>query len=180
MTTPESNPRHDLPCRMVLMGVSGCGKSSVGEAFAMRTGAVYCEGDKLHPLENIAKMSAGLPLEDEDRWPWFARVADILCKAERPVIVGCSALKRIYRDRIRQQAGDDVVFIHLHGSRVVIEGRMGARQGHFMPTSLLDSQFATLQPPGADELSVTVDIDQPLDAILADILRGLDQIRVLR
>ena len=161
---------------MVLMGVSGCGKSSVGAALQARTGARYIEGDALHPAENIARMSAGIPLTDVDRWPWFTLVAQALASEPQPVAVGCSALKRIYRDFIRTHAGQDVVFIHLSGSRAVIESRMRARTGHFMPPSLLDSQFATLEPPAADERAVTVDIDQSWEGIVDDILTGLSEL----
>ncbi len=159
-----------LPRRIVLMGVAGSGKSTVGEALARQTGATYRDGDDLHPAANIAKMSRGEPLTDEDRWPWLTLVGQALAEAPTPLIIGCSALKRSYRDHIRSTAGGPVVFVHLSGSRKVIEGRMGARTGHFMPTSLLDSQFATLEPPQADEHAVTVDIDQPLDALVADII----------
>lgn len=148
--------------RIVIMGVSGCGKSSVGEGLALRLGIPYRDGDDLHPADNVAKMRAGLPLTDEDRWPWLDRVAQVL-RDQAPVIVGCSALKRAYRDRLRQ-AGE-VRFLHLTGSRDLIAARMAARKGHYMPTTLLDSQFAALEPPGPDE-ATAIPIDQPLDAII--------------
>ena len=152
---------------MILMGVAGCGKSSVGEALASRLGVTYRDGDDLQPAENVAKMRSGVALTDADRWPWLDLVAQNLA-ARAPVIIGCSALKRIYRDRIRASAGGPVTFVHLAGSRAVIEARMAARQGHYMPVSLLDSQFATLEPPGSDE-ALRVDIDQPLAAIVVVI-----------
>ena len=157
--------------RVVIMGVSGCGKSSVGAGLAARLGLNYRDGDDLHPPENVAKMRAGMPLTDGDRWPWLDRVGQVLL-AEAPVIVGCSALKRAYRDRIRTAAGGPVTFVHLAGSQEVIAARMALRQGHYMPLSLLDSQFAALEPPAAAE-AITVSIDQPLEAIVADILRQL-------
>ena len=157
--------------RLVIMGVSGCGKSSVGARLAARLGLNYRDGDDLHPPENVAKMRAGMPLTDGDRWPWLDRVGQVLL-AEAPVIVGCSALKRAYRDRIRTAAGGPVTFVHLAGSQEVIAARMALRQGHYMPLSLLDSQFAALEPPAAAE-AITVSIDQPLEAIVADILRQL-------
>ena len=157
--------------RVVIMGVSGCGKSSVGARLAARLGLNYRDGDDLHPPENVAKMRAGMPLTDGDRWPWLDRVGQVLL-AEAPVIVGCSALKRAYRDRIRTAAGGPVTFVHLAGSQEVIAARMALRQGHYMPLSLLDSQFAALEPPAAEE-AITVSIDQPLEAIVADILRQL-------
>ena len=157
--------------RLVIMGVSGCGKSSVGAGLATRLGLNYRDGDDLHPPENVAKMRAGMPLTDADRWPWLDRVEQVLL-AEAPVIVGCSALKRAYRDRIRTAAGGPVTFVHLAGSQEVIAARMALRQGHYMPLSLLDSQFAALEPPAAEE-AITVSIDQPLEALVADILRQL-------
>ena len=160
-----------MPRRVVIMGVSGCGKSSVGAGLAARLGLNYRDGDDLHPPENVAKMRAGMPLTDGDRWPWLDRVGQVLL-AEAPVIVGCSALKRAYRDRIRTAAGGPVTFVHLAGSQEVIAARMALRQGHYMPLSLLDSQFAALEPPAAEE-AITVSIDQPLEAIVADILRQL-------
>jgi len=157
--------------RVVIMGVSGCGKSSVGAGLAARLGLNYRDGDDLHPPENVAKMRAGMPLTDADRWPWLDRVGQVLL-AEAPVIVGCSALKNAYRDRIRTAAGGPVTFVHLAGSQEVIAARMALRQGHYMPLSLLDSQFAALEPPAAEE-AITVSIDQPLEALVADILRQL-------
>ena len=153
--------------KVVVMGVAGCGKSSVGAAVAERLGAVYEDGDDLHPPANIAKMSRGAPLTDADRAPWLDSVGDRLAAAEGPLLIGCSALKRAYRDRIRARAGDGVVFLHLTGTREVIAGRMAAREGHFMPLSLLDSQFAALQPLASGETGIAIDIDQPFDAVVA-------------
>ena len=159
--------------RIVIMGVSGCGKSSVGAALSEALGIPYRDGDDLHPPANVAKMRAGEALTDADRWPWLDRVAQELASLA-PVIVGCSALRRAYRDRIRAGAGGPVLFVHLAGSRALIAARMAARSGHFMPASLLESQFATLEPPGPDEAAITVDIDQPMDRLVADILRQLE------
>lgn len=153
------------------MGVAGCGKSSVGAALAARLRLPYADGDDLHPAANIAKMSAGQPLTDADRWPWLSAVGAAL--RDRPGLIGCSALRRAYRDHITAEAGGPVAFLHLSGSRAVIETRMRARTGHFMPPSLLDSQFATLEPPGSDEIAVTVDIDRPIEAIVAALLARL-------
>jgi gluconokinase len=157
--------------RLVVMGVSGCGKSSVGEALAERLGIPYRDGDDLHPAANVEKMRAGQPLTDEDRWPWLDRVAGTL-RDEGPAIIGCSALKRAYRDRIREGAGGLVTFLHLSGSREVIAARMGARKGHYMPVSLLDSQFAALEPPGPEE-AITLDIAQPLPKLIEAALARL-------
>jgi len=154
---------------MVIMGVAGSGKTTIGEALAHAIGAKYVDGDLLHPDANIAKMSAGTPLADADRWPWLARVGETLGSGTGPVIVGCSALKRAYRDFITERAGAPVLFIYLDGSRELISRRMRERSGHFMPTSLLDSQFATLEVPGKDENAIAIAIDAPLDRIVADI-----------
>jgi len=159
--------------RMVLMGVAGCGKSSVGAALALRLGIPYRDGDDLHPAPNVEKMRLGVPLTDDDRWPWLDRVAGALA-ADAPVIIGCSALKRAYRDRIRAGAGGPVRFVHLHGSRDLVAARMTARRGHYMPLSLLDSQFAALEPPDAAE-ALRVDIDQPLDALVACIVADMER-----
>lgn len=158
--------------RIVIMGVSGCGKSSVGAALSDALGLPYQDGDDLHPAANVAKMRAGEALTDADRWPWLDLVAQELASLA-PVIVGCSALRRAYRDRIRAGAGGPVLFVHLAGSREVIAARMAARSGHFMPASLLDSQFAALEPPGPDETAITADIDQPLERLVAEILHQL-------
>lgn len=153
------------------MGVSGCGKSSVGEALSARLCIPYFDGDDLHTPQAVEKMRQGIPLTDDDRWPWLDRVAGVL-RDRAPVIVGCSALKRAYRDRIRAGAGGAVTFVHLSGSKDLIAARMGARTGHYMPTSLLDSQFAALEPPGPDE-AITVDIALDLPALVEAVLARL-------
>ncbi|WP_206601912.1 gluconokinase [Oceaniglobus indicus] len=160
--------------RYVIMGVAGSGKSSIGAALADALGGEYVDGDDLHPPSNIAKMSRGEPLNDDDRWPWLDLVGQRLgAPADGDLLIGCSALKRSYRDRIRAAVGGPVVFLHLTGERAVIEDRMAAREGHFMPTSLLDSQFAALEPPGADEAAIAVDIDQPPQGIVAEFVRRI-------
>ncbi|MFM2389005.1 MAG: hypothetical protein RLZZ437_560 [Pseudomonadota bacterium] len=160
-----------MTLRVVVMGVSGCGKSSVGEGLATALGIPYRDGDDLHPAANVEKMRAGVPLTDEDRWPWLDRVAQVLA-SEAPVIVGCSALRRAYRDRLRAGAGGPVQFVHLAGSRDLIAARMAARKGHYMPPSLLDSQFAALEPPGPDE-ALTIDIDRPVPQIIRIATEGI-------
>ena len=157
------------------MGVAGCGKSAVGAALAARLDATYLDGDDLHPQANIDKMSRGEALTDEDRWPWLTLVGQKLAAPDGILILGCSALKRRYRDHIRKEAGAPVLFVHLAGSRKLIATRMAARAGHFMPASLIDSQFAALEPPGPDENAVTVDIDRPLERIVDDIARHLEE-----
>jgi len=159
---------------LVVMGVSGCGKSTVAGLLAGRLGWDLAEGDDMHPAANIAKMSAGHPLDDADRWPWLARIAEWIhtrTTAGRPGIVTCSALKRSYRDMLR---GPSVVFVYLAGSRELIARRLTARHGHFMPAALLDSQFATLEPPGPDEQAITVDITGSPDREAVRIVQALD------
>lgn len=150
----------------VLMGVSGCGKTSVGEALAARTGVAFVDGDALHPAANIEKMSRGAPLNDADRAPWLRLVGAELGKADGPIAIGCSALKRSYRDMIRAGAGGAVGFLHLHADKAVLLERVNSRDGHFMPPSLLDSQFAALEPLEPDETGCVIDIAQPLEAVV--------------
>jgi gluconokinase/shikimate kinase len=143
------------------MGVSGCGKSTVAGLLAGRLGWDLGEGDDMHPPENVARMAAGHPLTDADRWPWLRHVAGWITEHtqdRRPGIITCSALKRSYRDALR---ADHVVFVFLDGSRELIAARLATRHGHFMPTTLLDSQFATLEPPGPDEHALRVEITPP-------------------
>ncbi|MET7390742.1 gluconokinase [Streptomyces sp. NPDC005385] len=146
------------PHVLVVMGVAGTGKTTIGPLLAARLGVPYAEGDDFHPQANIAKMSAGTPLTDDDRAPWLDAIGRWAHdRAGLGGVVSCSALKRGYRDRLRA-AAPGVAFVHLTGDRRLIEDRMSHRQGHFMPTALLDSQFATLQPLAADEAGVEVDV----------------------
>ncbi|MGW2931552.1 gluconokinase [Streptomyces sp. NPDC001156] len=146
------------PHVVVVMGVAGTGKTTIGPLLAARLGVPYAEGDDFHPPANIAKMSAGIPLDDADRWPWLDAIgAWAHERAGFGGVVSSSALKRAYRDRLRA-AAPGVVFVHLTGDRSLIEDRMAHRQGHFMPTALLDSQFATLQPLESDEAGVAVSV----------------------
>lgn len=156
---------------IIVMGVAGCGKTTVGERLAQATGFQYIDGDQLHPQANIEKMSSGDALTDDDRWPWLEAIGETLAQANGSIIIGCSALKRSYRDVIRNRAGGPVSFLHLSGSRQLIGERMNYRTGHFMPPSLLDSQFAALEPPTADEEAVTIDIARPLDDTIAELAR---------
>lgn len=158
------------------MGVSGCGKSSVGTALTGLLDLPYRDGDDLHPFRNIRKMRAGEALDDADRWPWLDRCGEALKKAPGGLILGCSALRRCYRDRLRETSGlPGLRFIHLRGDPDVLQTRMTARQGHFMPSTLLRSQFATLEAPGLDENALTVSANRPLPAILHDIMAALSR-----
>lgn len=145
---------------LVLMGVSGCGKTTVAKLVAEAHGVPYQEGDALHPPENVAKMSEGHPLTDEDRWPWLHAIAAVIDgwrAAGQSGLVTCSALKRAYRD-ILIGPRQDVRLVFLRGDQALIAGRLAKRRGHYMPSSLLDSQFATLEEPGPDESPFVVDI----------------------
>ncbi|MGO7181710.1 gluconokinase [Rhizobium brockwellii] len=164
------------PHAIIVMGVSGCGKSSVGEKLTEALHLAFVEGDALHPAANVEKMSKGVPLTDEDRMPWLDRIGeDIKASLEKSkgIIVSCSALKRLYRDRLRAAAGGNLFFVYLEGSRALLMKRMGERKGHFMPVSLLDSQLATLEVPTGEPGVVTVDIDDTVDGIAATALKGL-------
>jgi gluconokinase len=159
---------------IVVMGVASCGKTTVGEALAQRLDVNFIEGDKLHGAANVAKMSKGIPLTDEDRWPWLARVGEAL-QAPGGKIASCSALKRGYREAIAKAAKRPVLFVHLHGSADVLRQRIAARKGHFMPASLLDSQLATLEVPSTDEPAITIDIAQSPNRIVVQALKFLTQ-----
>jgi gluconokinase len=164
-----------MPCALIVMGVSGSGKSTIADKLAERLRWSYEDGDKFHPASNVAKMSAGHPLTDEDRRPWLRAIADEIdrvCGAGQRAVIACSALKRAYRD-ILVHGRSDVRIIYLKGTQELIAQRLAARKDHFMPPGLLDSQFKTLEPPDTRENPVTVSIDAPVDAIVDDIIRGL-------
>ncbi|MFY9512184.1 MAG: gluconokinase [Rubrivivax sp.] len=163
------------PC-IVVMGVSGCGKSTVGRAVAGTLGLRFVEGDELHPPRNVALMAAGTPLTDDDRADWLASIATLLADAAaggRGIVVSCSALKRRYRDQLRGGApGLRLVF--LHGAPELLQHRLSARTGHYMPPSLLDSQLQTLEAPGADEAALALDIAAPAAELAAAACRHLE------
>jgi gluconokinase len=157
---------------VIVMGVSGSGKSTTGGALARTLGWPFVEGDDLHPPANVAKMAAGIPLTDEDRWPWLDRIVDelrALSKTSPDIVVACSALKQCYRDRLAP-AGD-VRFVHLHGDRETIAARLATRHHRYMPATLLDSQFATLELP-AD--AIVVDIRDDVDTQVRKIIAALN------
>jgi gluconokinase len=154
----------------IVMGVTSCGKTSVGEGLASALNSAFIEGDKLHPAANIAKMSAGQPLTDDDRWPWLAAIGTAM-KAEMDqghgVIASCSSLKKIYRQKLAEAAGQPIKFIFLYGSEALLAPRIANRKGHFMPPSLLASQLNTLEVPGPDEPALHLDVGFSITELVA-------------
>jgi gluconokinase len=162
---------------VVMMGVSGCGKTTVATRLAARLGWQMLEGDKLHPPENVAKMSAGIPLSDDDRLPWLRAIASAIDRWRADAasgVVACSALKRAYRDILIGPRAD-VMLVYLQGSRALIAERLAARRGHFMPAGLLESQFATLEEPGAAEHPIVESVAPAPEAIVDAIITELRQ-----
>ncbi len=161
---------------IVVIGVSGSGKTTIGRILAARLAVPFIDGDDLHGAENVAKMARGEPLTDEDRMPWLDRVAAALASGTRAgggVVVTCSALRARYRERLREVVGEVLTIVHLDGSQDLIAGRLAARQGHFMPAGLLSSQFAALEPPEAETDVLSVSIDRTEGEIVEAILLGL-------
>jgi len=152
---------------IVVMGVTGCGKTTVGAALGERLGWPFLDADDFHPDENVAKMASGVALVDDDRWPWLDRIADVLATIEgtgKHAILACSALKAAYRERIAR--GGDVRFVHLCGDQSVIAERLAVRQHRYMPASLLASQYATLEPPGdAVDVDIRLAVDEQVDLV---------------
>ncbi|HLI58231.1 MAG TPA: gluconokinase [Solirubrobacteraceae bacterium] len=161
--------------RLVVMGVSGAGKTTVGEALAAAAHVPFVDGDDLHPEANVRKMASGTPLTDADRAPWLARVGEVLSSASG-IVVTCSALRRVYRDAIRRTA-PDAVFVQLDVDPGELDARMRARRHHYMPASLLPSQLATLEPLGADEPGVVVDASGPPADVVARVRAALSAAR---
>ncbi|MBY0387350.1 MAG: gluconokinase [Mycobacterium pseudokansasii] len=163
-----------MRCPIVVVGVSGSGKSTVGAAFAQRLGVAFLDADTLHPPANIAKMAAGQPLDDQDRYPWLRRVGEWLAAHRDGGVTSCSALKRSYRDQLRAHC-PELEFLHLSGSADVIARRLANRAVHFMPVELLRSQLDTLEPLGGDESGVVVDVHQDVDAIVDNFLASAER-----
>lgn len=163
------------PPAIVVMGVSGSGKTTIGERLAERLGCRYRDADEFHPPANVAKMSVGMSLADADRWSWLDAIGAAIRETDpaQPIVVSSSALKRVYRDRIVKAAVRPVDFVYLHGRRELLERRMADRKGHFMPVSLLDSQLATLEPPAPEERAIAMSIERPVDEIVAAVLATL-------
>jgi gluconokinase len=162
-----------MSAQIVVMGVTGAGKSTVGTRLAERLDVPFRDADDFHPPSNIAKMSAGQPLTDDDRWPWLDAIgAHLAAHRGTGCVVTCSALKRAYRDRLRAAAAG-LRFVHLHGDVALVAARQAARQGHFMPASLVPSQFATLEAPTPDEGVITLDVAATPDALVDDAIAAL-------
>ncbi|MGE2714765.1 gluconokinase [Mycolicibacterium litorale] len=155
---------------IVVMGVSGSGKSTVGAALAQRLRVPFADADDFHPPANIAKMTAGQPLDDDDRYPWLEAIGEWLAAHPGGGVMSCSALKHRYRDQLRRHC-PDVEFVHLSGAQDVIGRRQASRPGHFMPAALLASQFAILEPLTDDERGVTIDVAQDIDSIIETYVR---------
>ena len=168
---------HNIPARLIVMGVTGSGKTTVGALLAGRLSAVLLDGDDYHPEANVAKMAGGTPLTDEDRWPWLDRLGEVIEEAvsdKGRVVLACSALRRVYRDRLTAACSRAPLFIHLSGGRDLIHGRMAARREHYMPVALLDSQIATLEPIEDGENAIVTTIDAPAEQVVARILSQMD------
>lgn len=164
---------------VVVMGVAGSGKTTVGRLLAERFGFGFAEGDEFHSAASIEKMSRGVPLDDADRWPWLDRMAAAIDRwtAEgRDMVLACSALKRVYRDRLIG-ARENVRLVYLRGEEAVIRGRLEARQGHYMPAALLASQFAALEPPGTAEAPIAVSATEPPETLVLTIGSGLGHLK---
>jgi gluconokinase len=160
---------------LIVMGVSGSGKSTIASALADKLAWRFADGDQFHPPENVAKMSAGQPLDDSDRWPWLQAIADEIDRVADSggqIVIACSALKRAYRDSL-VHGRDDVRLVHLDGSEALIGARLKQRRDHFMPPGLLASQFATLEPPAPEENVLVVPIDRSVASIVAAISNQL-------
>jgi len=166
-------PNVTPPRIMIVMGVCSCGKSSVASGLAETLGAIFLDADDYHPASNIEKMSRGEALNDADRWPWLQLFASKLATQTGSAIGACSALKRVYREKLTEAAGEPILFIHLHGSRDLLEQRIAARKNHFMPPSLLQSQLDTLEIPASDELAITIDVSASKAQVIQLTLEAL-------
>ncbi|GGK77965.1 gluconokinase [Ornithinimicrobium pekingense] len=173
--TPLPDPVPGAPVHLVVMGVSGCGKSTIARALHERLGWEYAEGDSYHPQANIDKMAGGRPLVDEDRWPWLRILADWTAERDargEPTILACSALRRAYREMLRE-GGAGTYFVHMHGDKGLLLERMESRE-HFMPPTLLESQLDTLEMLAPDERGIVVDIANPVERAVRMVMAQLD------
>ncbi len=173
-----------VPARiLIVMGVSSSGKTVTGKSIARRLHAPFLDGDDFHPPANKDKMRAGIPLTDADRWPWLSALAHALHEAAelKGVAVGaCSALKRAYREHLTKEAGEPILFVHLEGSKELIAGRIAGRVHEYMPASLLDSQFATLEVPGPDENAIAMPVSLSVEAIADRVVRDVPHLKAFK
>ena len=171
-------PDHSSRVAVVVMGVSGSGKTTVGERLAERLGVVFVDGDDLHTPAARAKMGSGLPLDDADRWPWLDRIAAALADpaASGGAVVACSALKRAYRNRLRAGVGPTLRFVYLDADRDLMRARVAGRRDHYMPASLVDSQFAAIEPPVGERdviaIAADADLQNEIPKLVAELKRG--------
>ncbi|WP_127753404.1 gluconokinase [Devosia sp. 1566] len=183
MSTAPSQPRSNARI-IIVMGVSSSGKSTTGQSIARRLHTPFLDGDGYHPPANVEKMRAGIPLVDEDRWPWLQRLAQALHEAadKKGAAVGaCSSLKRAYRDYLLEQAGEPILFVYLQGDRQVIGERMARRQHEYMPATLLDSQFATLEEPDpATENVLVVPVTDSVEKITTTVTKTLEHLKTFK
>ncbi|MCP4386561.1 MAG: gluconokinase [Hyphomicrobiales bacterium] len=165
---------------IVVMGVAGSGKTVVGEALAAELGWPLFEADEFHPETNVNKMASGMPLNDEDRWPWLDAIGAAIRDSDGGVVATCSALRRVYRERLATAADRPLLFVFLDATRQTLGERIGGRKGHFMPSSLLDSQLATLEPPDADEPAIRISVEPTVDIVVETTLQALRTNGVLK
>jgi len=158
------------------MGVCGCGKSSVGKLLAAHFNCRFVEGDDFHPADNVTKMRAGIALEDQDRWPWLEALAAQL-RSSQAVVMSCSALRKSYRDFLRDKSGQPLIFLCLTGSRSILLQRLQSRQGHYMPASLLDSQLSAFQSPDLEENVAMLSLEQALQDIVGKAIHFIKTMR---
>ena len=183
MSTAPSQPRSEPARIIIVMGVSSSGKSTVGRALSRRLQVPFLDGDGYHPPANKEKMRLGIPLADEDRWPWLEALAHALRDAVRTQgsgIGACSALKRVYREYLTEKAGEPILFVFLEGAKEVIAQRIAGRTHEFMPASLLDSQFATLEVPAPDENVLKMSILDPVETIANRVAGELDHLKTFK
>ena len=174
MLMAESQRVSNMTPRLyIVMGVSGSGKSTVASMLADAVGGIYLDGDDYHPKANIEKMSQGIALTDDDRWPWLELFAQAMAKQSNKTIGACSSLTKSYRKHLTEAAGEPILFIYLDGSKELILERMSSRSNHFMPSSQLDNQFETLEKPDSSERALTIDISGNSEAVLSDLLKKL-------
>ncbi|PWQ93973.1 gluconokinase [Leucothrix arctica] len=171
-----SQPASNTPKLLIVMGVSGSGKSTIAEHLATALNAIFLDADDYHPQNNIDKMSRGDALTDDDRWPWLKTFGETMAEQTTVCVGACSALKRVYRTRLTESAKEPILFVYLDGDKALLMERMSGRKDHFMPTTLLESQLATLETPDADEYAISVDINGSPEVIISRIKQQIEEL----